>query len=375
MKKILIATDSFKDCMRALDACDAMERGVLRAGFQSCRSVPLADGGEGTLEVLLNGQAYTQDCVIVKNSLGKDTKRDLYVVNNKTAIIEVASICGIEELSMLERNPYETTTYGVGEIILFALDKGIREFIITLGGSSTNDGGIGLLQALGAKIQVKDVVIDEVFKGKHISDLTDITFDGMDTRIYESSFQIACDVQNPLLGDNGATKVFAKQKGANEAMLVDLEKGMLTYANIINKSFGIDASTPKTGAAGGLAMAFLLLDAKLVAGIDLVMQHLRLYDEIRACDMVITGEGSIDNQTAQGKTISGILNVANECQKPVIAFCGRLDHNIDDLYTLGLLSAFSISPGAIDLECALKNGKTHLEQTVYNVMRTLKKLS
>lgn len=371
MNKILIATDSFKDCMSAQEACCAIEKGVQRAGFHDYHSVPLADGGEGTLEVLLNNRSYHEEKVIVKNSLGKDTKRILYVIDNTVAIIEVASICGIEELSASERNPYNTTTYGMGEMILFALDKGIRDFIVTLGGSSTNDGGVGMLQAIGARIHVNKEPLFDMFKGKHLPNLTDIVFDHIDSRVYESRFQIACDVQNQLIGDTGATYVFAKQKGADERMQLQLEKGMVKYADIIRKKYIIDPYTPKTGAAGGLSMAFLLINATLVAGIDMVMQHVQLHKKIRECDLIITGEGSIDYQTAHGKTISGLLKVAKEYHKPVLAFCGKIDQNIDELYTLGLVSAFSISPGSIDLASALRDGGIHLEQTVFNVMQVL----
>ncbi len=370
MKKVVIAPDSFKDCMSSLEACMAIEKAV--SSFDNIQSVilPMADGGEGTSSIIKYNNDTRSMVVNVKNALAIEKEVELVVINDRilTVCIEIAAICGLEELSIEQRNPLYTTTYGVGEAIIQSINNGYRNFLITLGGSATNDCGLGMLQALGATI--KSDFDSQCFIGKTTQFVEEIDLSTIDPRIQECTFEVACDVTNPLLGENGATYMFSKQKGAVAEVTKVLESGIEKCVALIEKQSSVSPFTAGCGAAGGLGFAFLVVGGKLISGIDLVMKYTDFENKVLGADLIITGEGSIDNQTIKGKTIAGIIKVARFHNIPVIALGGKVDGKIDELYQLGLLSAFSITPSAMPLLDALSQGKKNLTNCSVNVLRT-----
>ena len=372
--KIVVAPDSFKESMSAKEACDSIEKGLLSV----CQNwnivkVPMADGGEGTLEALIdatNGKIFT---VKTLNPLAKEIVSKFGILGNKdTAIIEMASTSGLELISPNERNPYITTTYGTGQLILQALEHNVKKIILGIGGSATNDGGAGMLQALGAKLLDRDG--KEInFGGYELSKLDKIDFSNIDQRLKNVEILVACDVTNPLTGENGSSYIFGKQKGASSEMIVVLDKNLLHYANIIKKDLALDVNNiPGAGAAGGLGAGLLTLGAVLKKGIDIVIEANNLEEKIQDADFVITGEGSIDGQTRFGKTPYGVVSVAKKYNIPTISLAGNIGKDIDILYDYGFDVIFSIMQGVDNLENALKNGKENIERTAKNIGHFIK---
>lgn len=375
MKNILIACDSFKESMSAIEACHAIERGIKK----SCSTlntyiIPMADGGEGTCDVLANtidGQIVTIDvCGPLKQRVQASY---IYDNKNQIAIMEVAEACGLHLIPDNLRNPLKTTTYGVGEMIKDAIKKGAKSIYVGLGGSATNDGGLGMLNALGAKFT--DENKEKIFEVEQLKKLQNIDLDDVFSLIHKIQITILSDVHNPFIGENGATYVFSKQKGATLHQRDILEHCLTQYNEIVKQQYSIDLSTiQKTGAAGGLGGAFYLLNAHMTNGIDTVLKMTDFESYVQRCDLIFTGEGSIDFQTINGKTISGILNIARKYHKPVIAFAGRVTHDINELYESGLTACFSITNEAKSLECALKDGELSLEDTSFNVYQIIKNI-
>ncbi|MRY42863.1 glycerate kinase, partial [Parabacteroides distasonis] len=314
IKKIVIAPDSFKESLTAKEASQAIKEGLSK-GIKNCsfEIIPMADGGEGTSEVIAEANNGEMNEVEVTGPLGNKVKgKFAYIEKDKLAVIEVAEACGLHLVPREDRNPEITTTYGVGELIKAALDKGAENIIIGLGGSATNDGGFGMLQALGA--MGKDIDNNEIkFGGAELAKLKSISFENLDERIKSCNIRVACDVENPLVGDFGATKTFGPQKGANAEQLESLEKDLTHYGNLVKQATGLDVNnTNKAGAAGGLGAAFMMLNAKLEKGIDMVLKYTHFEERAKDADYIFTGEGSIDDQTKFGKTISGIAKISSK---------------------------------------------------------------
>ncbi len=322
--KIVIAIDSFKGSLSSIEAGNAAAEGISRVYPQAEIAVyPLADGGEGTTDALVSGLGGVLRTVNVCDPLGRDISAKYGILPDNTAVIEMASAAGLTLLTKDERNPLHTTTFGVGQMIADAVSQGCRKFIIGIGGSATNDGGIGCLQALGyGMLDADGKQVD--FGAKGVSQLEKITSDNVIPELSECTFHIACDVNNPLCGENGCSAVFAPQKGADKAMITEMDNFLRMYAEL-TKRYNTNANPEAhgAGAAGGLGFAFMsYLNAVLKPGIDLILRKTRIEDAVRNADIVITGEGCLDAQTAMGKAPVGVAKLAKKYGKPVIAFSG-----------------------------------------------------
>lgn len=372
MKNIVIACDSFKESMSAIEACQAIEEGILKANRNyNIKLIPMADGGEGTIDAIsyvTKGEFVT---TLVHGPLGNYVEAKYLVLNNnQTAFIEVAQACGLDLVPSEKRNPLKTSTYGVGEMILDAINRNVKHIYLGLGGSSTNDGGLGLLVALKAKFY--DSNNNEIKKVEELINLIKVDLVETKKLLKDCSITIMSDVDNEFIGKNGATYVFGRQKGANEQQLEILEKCLTRYNEIIKAQYNINLATiKKTGAAGGMGGAFYLLGSSMKSGIETVLEITKFEEVIKTANYIITGEGSIDFQTANGKTISGILKIADKYNVPVIAFAGRVSQDIDELYDMGLTAAFSITNEAKSLPQALKDGYVCLKECAYNVFRLI----
>lgn len=362
MKKIVIAIDSFKGCLTSLEAGKAASEGV-HAACPECETIvlPVADGGEGMLEVLLsvtNGKYRTipaHDPLMVLRDARYGISGD-----GRTAFIEMAAISGLPLVPADLRNPMLTTTYGTGELIHDALELGCRNFIIGLGGSATNDAGLGMLQALGyhflnkagEKIGYPERNIS--MSGASMSNVASIDSSNIHPAIKKSRFTAACDVQNPFCGKDGAAFIFAPQKGADQEMVLRLDSAMLQLAEVIGKNTGKNISLyPGAGAAGGMGGGLLaFLDAELKPGIQLVLETLHFSEKIKDADLIITGEGKSDRQTIMGKVPSGILEEARKQNIPVILLSGNIE-DVHELNSAGFQGVFSITPSPISLEQAM----------------------
>ena len=372
--KIVVAPDSFKESMSAKEVCDSIEKGLLSVSKDwEIVKVPMADGGEGTLEALVdatNGKIFNEKTL---NPLGKEITSKFGILGGKNiAVIEMASTSGLELISPEKRNPYITTTYGTGQLMLKALEQNVEEIILGIGGSATNDGGAGMLQALGAKLLDKNG--NEIgFGGYELSKLDKIDFSNLDKRLKNIKILVACDVTNPLTGKNGSSYIFGKQKGATPEMIEVLDKNLLHYSKIIKRDLDFDVNDiPGAGAAGGLGAGLLTLGAILKKGIEIVIEANELDKKVQGADLVITGEGSIDGQTRFGKTPYGVVSVAKKYNIPTVTLTGNVGKDIDILYDCGFDAIFSIMQGVDTLENALKNGKENIEKTAKNIGHFIK---
>lgn len=371
--KIVVAPDSFKESMTAKEVCEHIEKG-LKAVSKNWEiiKIPMADGGEGTLDALIDstkGKIFYEQTV---GPLGDELTSRFGILGEKNiAVIEMASTSGLELISPEKRNPYITTTFGTGQLILKALDLNVEKIILGIGGSATNDGGAGMLQALGAKLL--DENNNQIgYGGYELSRLKKIDFSELDERLKKVEILVACDVTNPLTGENGASHIFGKQKGATPEMIKVLDRNLLLYSKIIEKDLGIKVDDiPGSGAAGGLGAGLLALGANLKKGIDIVIEASELEKKIAGANIVITGEGSIDGQTRFGKTPYGVAMAAKKQGIPTIILAGNVGKDIDILYDYGFDAIFSIMQGVETLESALENGKLNLERTAKNIGKIL----
>lgn len=361
--------------MTAKTAAEAMIRGWKEVFPEdTCIAVPMADGGEGTVQSLVDatgGRLYTAN---VLDPVGHPVTARYGMLGDKTtAVIEMAEASGLERLQPAQRNPLYTGTYGTGELILAALDRGAKKILIGIGGSATNDGGAGMLSALGGKL------LDEEGKelkpgGAALLNLCTLDLSGLDRRIAQTEIIAACDVDNPLTGPTGASAVFGPQKGATASMVALLDRALARYAEVISETLSIDVDrVPGAGAAGGLGAGLLaFLGASLTRGIDLVIAHTGLRDAVSQADLVITGEGGMDAQTRFGKTPFGVAKTAGQYGKPVIALAGHLKEDSRVLYDHGFDAMFSIVRGACTLESALEDGEKNLAFAVENIARLIR---
>lgn len=375
--KVVIAIDSFKGSMSSLEAGESAAEGILRVDPQAEVIVrPLADGGEGTVESLTIGCGGTLQQIQVTGPLGKPVNCTYGIVEEtQTAIIEMAGAAGITLVCEKERNPMYTTTYGVGEVILDAVEKGCRHFLIGIGGSATNDGGIGMLQALGfGMLSAKGVPVRAGAQG--LSELAQITTEQVHPLLKECSFRIACDVNNPLCGDQGCSAIFGPQKGATPDMILQMDQWLDAYAVLAGKTLGnADPNYPGAGAAGGMGFAFLtFLNSTLESGIQIILEETKLRDYIKDADLVITGEGCLDGQTVMGKAPIGVAKIAKEYEKKVFAFAGCVKKDAIACNAEGIDAFFPILRGVVSLEDAMntEHARANLSDTVEQVFRVVK---
>jgi len=325
--KIIIAPDSFKGSLTALQACEAMVAGIAQVDASiACVSVPMADGGEGTVQSLVDATGGELRPVIARGPLGEPVEACYGLLGDgATAVIEMAAASGLPLVPPAQRNPLRTTTYGTGELIRAALDAGARQFIIGLGGSATNDAGLGLAAALGAKL-LDAAGLEISPTGEGLSALASLDMSGFDRRIAQARFRVACDVDNPLFGPLGAAHVYGPQKGATPEIVAQLDAGLRRFAAVARRDLGVDvAAVPGAGAAGGLGAALLAFcGATLEPGVRIVIETVGLRDRMRGSDLCLTGEGRLDRQTAFGKTPKGVADVAAELGVPCIAIAGSV---------------------------------------------------
>lgn len=373
--KIVVATDSFKGSLSATEVCQAIKEGILRAD-PTCQVeiLPIADGGEGTLEAMRlssGGEMINVQCV---NPLGEKIRgKYLILADGKTAVIEMAQAAGLCLIAREQQNPLYTTTYGVGEIILAALDSGYRKFIVCIGGSATVDAGIGMLQALGFRFLNK--AGEEIAGGGlAIANLRRIEVGRADKRLPECSFQVARDVDNLICGPKGAARVFAPQKGATPGMVEILEDNLRLFSEVVSSDLGIDISDIKGGgAAGGIgASLFAFLNAQLASGVELVLDSMDFSTKLEGADLIITGEGQLDEQTAYGKVPMGVARRAKEKGLPVIALAGAIGTDYANLSPLGIDAAVSIVNRPMSLDEAMADAGLLLSQCSEAVIRLLK---
>lgn len=372
--KVVIAPDSYKESLTAMEVATAIENGFKEIMPDAeYIKLPMADGGEGTVQSLVDatgGDIVTEE---VTGPLGQPVEGFYGLLGDgSTAVIEMAAASGLHLVEPSERNPLLTTTYGTGQLIKAALDKGVNHIIIGIGGSSTNDGGVGMAQALGAKL-VDAEGADLPFGGGAIARLAKIDLSGLDPRLAKIQLEVACDVDNPLCGPKGASHVFGPQKGATPEMVEQLDQNLAHYAAMIYQTNGKDViSQAGSGAAGGLGAALLgLFDATLRPGINIVMDAVNLAEVVKDADLVITGEGRIDSQTIHGKTPIGVARTAKLYQLPVIGIAGSTAQDCRVVHDHGIDAVFSVVLGATDLPTALKEAAFNVEMTARNVAAAL----
>ncbi|GGA79812.1 glycerate kinase [Ornithinibacillus halotolerans] len=328
---IVLAPDSFKGSLTALEATNTMKRAIesLGKGDQIIEK-PMADGGEGTVDAILSASGGKKVPFTCKGPLGNEMNTYYAVINHTTAVIEIANIAGLTQVDKGMRNPLHTTTYGLGEAIKDALDRSCTKVIIGLGGSATNDCGLGMLSALGMKAY--DEKGEEVgIYGRDLLRVDRVDIDHLDERLKNIQIQVACDVENPLTGENGASTVYGPQKGASAEQVAMFDQAMERFSRLVDPDKTVLSLTPGAGAAGGLGFAFLALGATLVSGAQLVGEITRVEEAIQQADLVITGEGQSDEQTLYGKAPGYIAELANKHHVPVILISGSLKGNVDPL--------------------------------------------
>ncbi|WP_110929619.1 glycerate kinase [Bacillus massiliglaciei] len=370
--KIVVAPDSFKGSLNAVEASNAIEKGIKRASREAIiEKVPLADGGEGTAETLVMATKGRQKSVYVTGPLGEKVLANYGLLGDgKTCVIEMAQASGIGLVPKEQLNPLTATTYGTGELIKHAIDDGYRDFILALGGSATNDGGAGMLQALGMRL-LDDRGQEVPAGGEGLASIRQIDMESFDPRIAACRFSIASDVENPLVGPDGASYIFGPQKGATEEMVSLLDRSMKNWANQIEKVTGIHLHDyPGAGAAGGIGGAFIaFFPAVWKRGIDVVAEHTKLQYAMQDADLVITGEGKVDVQTASGKTAMGVTQAAKKLNIPTVILSGTVGSGFQALYDYGVISVMSIIDRPMSLEEAMNETASLLEKKTEQVIR------
>ena len=374
---VLVAIDSFKGSLTSYDAGMAASDGIKRAIPDANVTVrPVADGGEGTVDALCMALGGIVMSIDVTGPLGKKVKADYgLIVHSRTAIIEISAAAGITLVPDDKRNPMHTTTYGVGEIISDAISRGCRNFIIGIGGSATNDGGIGMLQALGFDILDSDGK-DVSYGARGLSEIASISTNNANPVLGECTFTVACDVTNPLCGKNGCSRVYGPQKGADNDMILKMDAYLADYARITKTVIpNADETAEGAGAAGGLGFALTtFLDAKLRGGIGLVLDMTNMEEYIKNTDIVVTGEGRLDSQTAMGKAPAGIAALAKKYGKKVIAFSGCVTRDAYKCNECGIDAFFPVLRTVCTLDEAMDadNAYNNMSDTVHQVFNLIK---
>jgi len=374
-KTFLLAPDSFKESMTAKEVCIAMEKGLSRV-YPDARfiHVPMADGGEGTVQSLVDASGGSLHTKEVTGPLGFPVTASFGLLGDgETAAIEMASASGIHFVTKETKNPLMTTTYGTGELIGECLDRGVKKILIGIGGSATNDGGAGMAEALG--VRFLDEKGQEIPRGGGgLARLSKIDTSGLDARLQDVEIVVACDVTNPLCGEHGASAVFGPQKGATPEMVRTLDANLAHYADIITKQLGRDVrDVPGAGAAGGLGAGLLVFTtSELRKGVEIVLDYTELERKAGEADIVFTGEGGIDFQTKFGKTPYGVAAAVKRAGKKVIAVAGYVGDGIETLYDEGIDAIFGIVQGAGELPELLAAGPENVARTCENIARVLK---
>lgn len=372
--KIIVAPDSFKDSLSALKASRVIKKAILNIlPNAEVVEIPVSDGGEGLLDILIRVLGGNKIKFIVKDPLNRDIEAELGILNdNKIAIIEIARASGLELLNASERNPMITSSFGAGQLIKHALDLGCQEIIIGIGGSATNDGGMGMIKALGAKfLDFNNTEVPD--GGGSLNQIYKIDLSKLDARITKCKIVVACDVKSPMTGKLGASFVYGKQKGGTLDQLNILDENLRHYVQKIKEYTGVEIeSIEGSGAAGGIGGGLLaFLNAELKSGIDLMIEVLKVDQYIKSADLVITGEGKIDSQTLNGKAVSGIASIAKKHKVPVIVLTGKIGCGIDEIYNHGVTSIFSIVNSPMTIEESIGKVEYLLQCAMENIMRLL----
>lgn len=374
--RVVVAIDSFKGSMSSLEAGEAISNGIKKAHKDAEVEIrPLADGGEGTVEALSIGMGGRLINVDVTGPVGRKVRAVYGIVDSsKTAIIEMSQAAGITLVSGDERNPLYTTTFGVGELIKDAINKGCRHFVVGIGGSATNDCGIGMLQALGYEFLDKEG--NQVgFGASGVRDIVSIKDENVIKELSECYFRVACDVNNPLCGELGCSAIYGPQKGATKEMVADMDGWLKNYSKIVKEKYpDADCEYPGTGAAGGLGYAFFnFTNSKLESGIKIVLDETKLEEYVKDADIVVTGEGRLDYQTVMGKAPVGVANIAKKYNKKVIAFSGSVTEDAGVCNEHGIDAFFPILRRIVTLEEAMQTdtAKQNLTDTAEQVFRLL----
>ncbi|WP_322050620.1 glycerate kinase [Paraburkholderia bannensis] len=372
--KIVIAPDSFKESLTAAEAARSIETGFA-AVFPDANfvSLPIADGGEGTVNALKEPMGAQMLSATVTDPLGRPVAAEFGLTKSHVAILEMASASGLHLVLPADRNPLVATTRGLGELVLAALDAGARHFIVGIGGSATNDCGVGFLQALGVKF-LDSEGCDLPAGAADLQRLVRIDRSGIDARLASCTFDVACDVDNPLCGPAGASAIFGPQKGATPRMIQRLDEALRHVAEVIRRDFDISVeSLPGSGAAGGMGAAMVaFLNAKLKPGSAIVADALNIEQAIEGADLVITGEGCVDGQTSRGKAPAGIAQIATRLGVPVIALGGAVLADAGELSKVGIHAAFPSVRRACSLDAALREAAVNLQMTARNVAATVR---
>ncbi|MFI3207503.1 MAG: glycerate kinase [Eubacteriales bacterium] len=371
--KVLISADSYKGSMESVEVAERIKKGVVRvfpdAEFQV---VSMADGGEGTVDSVLARQKGKRVSILVRSPLLERVDASYGVLEDGTAIMEMAAASGLPLVASEKLDVMKATTYGTGEMILDALDKGCRKIYIGIGGSATNDAGIGMAQALGASF--RDGKGQEVgIGGGELDKIETIDLSKMDKRLDETEIVVMCDVTNPLYGINGATNIYGRQKGATEDMIQNLDIGMEHIADLMCATSGIDARWEKgAGAAGGLGWGLVVFTkAKLQSGIESILELTGFEEKCEWADIVITGEGKIDSQSVCGKVIDGMAKITKKHNKPLVAIVGCIDDDYAEIYKAGVNTVEACVARPMDVEFAMHNTKEYLPNAAERVMRAI----
>lgn len=375
--KIVISIDSLKGSLTSIEAANAIKKGILSVDNKSDVVImPLADGGEGTVEALVQGMNGEEKVISVTGPINEKVNATYGILKEtNTAIIEMAQASGLPLVPAELRNPLNTTTYGVGEIIKEAIEKGCRNFIVGIGGSATNDCGVGMLQALGFEFYDENDNLVEL-GGKVLNQIKRIKTDNKLKELDDCNFKIACDVNNPLYGENGAAYIYGPQKGATKEIVKELDKGLKNFAEVVNKDLGKDiAHIEGAGAAGGLGFGFLgFLNSKLESGIKIILDEIKLEEVVKDADIVITGEGRLDNQTAMGKAPIGVAKLAKKHGAKVIAIAGCTTPDAVKCNEEGIDAYFSIVNKAMTIDEAMKkeNATQNMIETTIQIFNLIK---
>lgn len=368
---IIIAPDKFKGSLSAVEVAEAISDGIKKVSKDAATKImPIADGGEGTVDAIAKAAKGRIVYKEVTGPLYKKVNAKMAIIYDDTAVIEMSEASGLTLIKEEERNPLLTTTYGTGELMLEAINMGCKRIIIGIGGSATNDCGAGMAQALGFKLLDKDGN-DIAYGGGELSKVKRIIKSSLWDKIREVDVIVACDVNNPLCGENGASHVYGPQKGATPDMVEILDQGLSNFADVIKKDLGKSVKDiPGAGAAGGLGAGLIsFLDGKLVSGIDVVLKAINFEENIKDADLIITGEGRVDAQSAFGKALEGVGKIAKKHNIPVIAITGSIGEGYEGVYKVGIDAVSSIIPYPMDLEYAMKNSYNLIRDAAERVMR------
>jgi len=371
---VLIAADSFKGSLTSLQVAEYVRRGIMKVYEDAAvQCVPIADGGEGTVEAVVYSVNGSYRQVSVHNPLGERITARYGDIGKATAIIEMAESTGLSLIPEEKRNPLKTTSYGLGEQIRDALDQGFKRIVLGIGGSATNDGGAGMARALGA------VFTDEQGNeldgsGGSLGEVAKIDLSHFDSRVYHTEFIVACDVTNPLCGEKGASAVYGPQKGATSVMVNTLDNNLAHFADVIEAQMGVSVrDIPGSGAAGGAGGGLIAFcRARIVKGIEYILDLMDIDSRIREADVVITGEGRMDWQSAFGKVPVGIARRAGKYGKPVFAICGSLGKGAEAVYEHGIAGAFSAIVAPVTLEQAIAESPVRIEEASERLFRTIR---